>query len=661
MELGRTFTLSIAQGVRGNESRTIYETQAIIQNLEELKRACLYDHTGGTFKDNHRSNKDFIQAEVLLMDLDNTHSEKPEDWITPELLHEKLSDVPFYIIYSRHHMKEKKKKAPRPKFHVYFPLSGSIRKASEIRKLKERLLEVIPEFDGGAKDAARFFYGVETPEGAFYDGRTCIDEYLAESSGIHEGERNDYIYQKAVESMIRHGEAKARRIFDAACEKCDPPLSVKEVTSTWRSALKWYKEIKEQLTEKKQTLTLETIEKILGALKISVRFNVITKELEVSDLPTDTPYAPKAYACMSNYTRKEVNKKLLPLFLTSYLKDRSYIFSDSFLLGSIEAIADMHRYNPVWEMIQGTTWDGENRLSKLYEVLGIRDNPFHCGFVAKWLWQALSLAFNDDGAVNSEFALVFQGAQGVGKTNFFRKLAVNPDWFREGAVIDMRNKDTIIESTSVWITELGEFDATAQKEQANLKSFLTSNYDTYRKPYGRKTERIERRTVFAATVNPEHVNRDSTGSRRFIYIHIDAIDKQFVYTTMTPEWCAQLWRQVYEELYVAGGRKGFYLTEAERKYAERSNEDFRVPVKGEQELLDMLDWTSESEGWSWYTATEVKDLYRELIQYSPVDISKALRKIFERFNLDMETYFRRSNGKRKYKLPNREPKYSYED
>ena len=661
MGLDRPFILSVAHGTRGNKNKTIYETQASIKELDDLKQACLFDHTGGTFKDNHRSNKDFIQAEVLLMDLDNTHSDKPEDWITPEMLHEKLPEVPFYVIFSRHHMQGKEGKAPRPKFHVYFPLSEPIMKAAEIRKLKEKLLEAIPEFDSKAKDAARFFYGVENPEGVFYEGSSCINEFLAEDNTIHEGGRNNYIYQQAVDAMIRYGEAKARRIFDAACEKCDPPLSVQEVNATWRSALKWYKEIKEQFTEKRQTLTLETIEKILQALNISVCFNVITKELEVSDLPTDTPYTPSAYATMNAHAKKQTNANLLPLFLTSYLKDRGYSFSESFLLGSIEAIADMHRYNPVWDMIQSTAWDGENRLSKLYEVLGIRDNPFHCGFVAKWLWQAISLAFNDDGAVNSEFVLVFQGVQGVGKTNFFRRLAVRADWFREGAVIDMRNKDTIIESTSVWICELGEFDATAQKEQANLKSFLTSNYDTYRKPYARKTEKAERRTVFAATVNPEHVNRDSTGSRRFIYIHIDAIDKHFVYNTMTPEWCAQLWRQVYEQLYVANGRKGFYLTEAERKYAERNNEDFRVPLKAETELLDLLDWKSEPEGWEWYTATEIKDMYRELIQYSPVDIAKSLRKIFERFNLEVEEYCKRLHGKTKYKLPNRETKYSYEN
>ena len=646
---------------RGNATNADYPFSTCIHNLEELKQFCCFDHVGATYKNNHRANKNFIQADMVMMDLDNTHSEKPEDWITPDLLHEKMPDVPFYVIYSRHHMQEKEGKAPRPKFHVYFPLSESITKAPKIRKLKEQLLEAVPEFDSKAKDAARFFYGVENPDGIFYEGSTCIDEYLAEDSTIHEGGRNDYIYLKAAQALVKYGEARARRLFDAACEKCDPPLSVQEVNSTWRSAMQWYKTIKENFTEKKQTLTLEAIEKILQALNIHVRFNVITKELEVSDLPTDTPYTPKAYANMNAHVKKQANSKILPLFLMSYLKDNNYTFSESFLLGSIEAIADMHRYNPVWDMIQSTEWDGENRLSKLYEILGIRDNPFHCGFVGKWLYQALALAFNDDGAVNSEFALVFQGAQGVGKTNFFRKLAVKPEWFREGAVIDMRNKDSIIESTSVWICELGEFDATAQKEQSSLKSFLTSNYDTYRKPYGRKTENIERRTVFAATVNPEHVNRDSTGSRRFIYIHIDAIDKHFVYNVMTPEWCAQLWRQVYDTLYVPNGRKGFYLSEAERKYSERSNEDFRVPLKAETELLDLLDWDSEPERWQWYTATEIKDMYRELIQYSPVDISKALRKIFERFNLDMETYCKRSHGKTKFKVPNKEPRYNYEN
>lgn len=652
---------------RGNATNADYPFSTCIHNLEELKQFCCFDHVGATYKNNHRANKNFIQADMVMMDLDNTHSEKPEDWITPDLLHEKMPDVPFYVIYSRHHMQEKEGKAPRPKFHVYMPISEPITKYEHLRSMKEALRVVVPEFDIGAKDSARFFYGVANPDGTFYEGNTCIDEYLImnnieqdteaieqaqqEQQKINEGARNEYIFRVGIKAISKYSEKKARKIFDEACERCDPLLSLREVNATWQSVLKSHQAFKEKFTEKKKTLTLDCVEKTLQALNISVQYDVITKELRVSDLPTDTPYTPASYASMDAYKKPQGNIDILPLFLTSYLKNKNYTFSDTFLTESINAIAFTHCYNPVLDMIQKTTYDGEDRLKKLYKVLGIRDNSFHCAFITKWLWQALVLAFNDDGKAGLEFVLSLQGAQGIGKTEFFRRLAVKNEWFREGAVIDMRNKDSIIEATNVWICELGEFDATAKKEQASLKSFLTSHHDTYRKPYGRTSKKIERRTVFAATVNPEQVQCDASGSRRYAFIHVQDMDKQFILHGMTPEWCTQLWRQVYEQYYLKE-RLGYHLDEDERKQSEKSNEDFRVPLKAETELLDLLDWNSERELWQWYTALEIKLKYEKaLMQCSVNDIASALRAIYKRFGLVLEENRKKSHGKIKFKIP----------
>lgn len=663
---------------RGVATNADYPFSACIHSLEELKQACSFDHVGAQYKNSHRANKNFIQADMVMMDLDNTHSEKPEDWITPDLLHEKLPEVPFYVIYSRHHMQEKEGKAPRPKFHVYMPLSEPITKYEHLRSMKEALRVVVPEFDIGAKDSARFFYGVANPDGTFYEGNMYIDEFLIingiepqpeqitfqdteatasqpEQQTINEGMRDNSLFHIGIDAISKYSEKKARKIFDAASERCNPPLPVQQVNKIWQSVLKRHQAFKEKFTEKKQTLTLDCVEKTLQALNISVQYDVITKELKVSDLPTGTAFTPASYASMSAYEKPQANIDILPLFLSSYLKDKNYTFSDTFLTESINAIAFTHCYNPVLDMIQSTTYDGEDRLKKLYEVLGIRDNPFHCAFITKWLWQALALAFNDDGKAGLEFVISLQGAQGIGKTEFFRRLAVKPEWFREGAVIDMRNKDSIIESTSVWICELGEFDATAKKEQASLKSFLSSHHDTYRKPYGRNSKPIKRRTIFAATVNPEQVQRDASGSRRYAFIHVQDMDKQFILHDMTPDWCAQLWRQVYEKFYLVD-RFGYHFSEAERKYSERSNEDFRVPLKGETELLDLLDWTSERELWQWYTALEIKIKYEKaLMQCSANDIASALRAIYKRFGLDVDEYRKRSNGKTQFKLPNKEP------
>ena len=124
------------------------------------------------------------------MDCDNNHSDNPEDWLTVQKLTERLPGVEFLIVYSKSHMKEKKegRKADgkiysaRPRFHVYFALSRTFTIADEIRGLKEQLLQVIPEFDAGAKDAARFFFGVEKPRGEYHEDTLCVDEFISSQS-----------------------------------------------------------------------------------------------------------------------------------------------------------------------------------------------------------------------------------------------------------------------------------------------------------------------------------------------------------------------------------------------------------------------------------------------------------------------------------------------
>lgn len=676
----KNFTLSVAKGIRQNPKNKIYSTQAAITTLEELAQAVQFDNTAGIFQHNHRKDENFISADCLFMDCDNDHSDKQEDWLTPEKLAEYLPDVEMYFVYSRHHMKAKDSKSGRPRFHVYFALSEPVGKSTRIREMKEKLLLLVPEFDKGAKDAARFFYGVENPVVSLQEGSMCIDEYLTivdadlpdksievssktvavdtETSDdiISVGERHSTLVKTAIEALSKHSETKAREIFDKACARCKPQKSIEEVARIWSWALQKVKSFKDSVRERqKKVLNLRAVEQTLQQLNISVRFNVITKELEVGDLPEDA-HIPEAYYRMTGRAKRKLATKMLPSLLISHLKEQRYGVSESFINDAISIIADANPLNPVLEMINATTWDGHDRLNDLYRVLGIQ-HSIQRSFLCKWLHQAISLALNDDADLNADFVLVLQGRQGLGKTNFFRKLAMAPEWFQDGAVIDMRNKDTIMQATSKWITELGELDATLKKEQTSLKAFITANYDTYRKPYAKKAEDVERRTCFCATVNPTEVIRDDTGSRRYILLHVDNMDKNFIYNVMTPEWCSQLWRQVYETFYLLKGRKGYFLTEEERSFIEKSNKDFTVMVDAESELLDCLDWSSDIDTWSWtkLMALEARCTPLKEKHFNARKIGRALTKILGTIaasrNTTVDEYKRSVNGYVEYWLP----------
>ena len=154
---------------RGKAYNTHYPNKHVISSVEDLREAVCYDQVFAEYKNSHRSIDDFICSDCLPFDCDNDHSENEADWKTPVDVAEAFTDVPFYVIYSRHHMKEKGKYGPRPRFHVIFPIDP-VTSGADYRLLKESVIEYVPYFDTGAKDAARFFFGVKDPVVEVYGG-----------------------------------------------------------------------------------------------------------------------------------------------------------------------------------------------------------------------------------------------------------------------------------------------------------------------------------------------------------------------------------------------------------------------------------------------------------------------------------------------------------
>lgn len=662
----KAITLSVANGIRGDYQNTVYDHKVIITDLGLLAEAVQWDNVGGEFQNSYRSNKTFVSADCLLMDCDNDHSEDSAKWLTVDSLSERLPDVQFAVVYSKSHMRQKGKFTPRPRWHVYLPLRDIITDSKKIRKLKEKLLHEVPEFDSNAKDAARFFYGIADVTVEIREGSMCIDEYLAiygaddietdfeieqeDSSVIPEGERNNSLFKIALKLLRVYDPARARELFDKACCQCNPPLPVEECTTIWNSASKIAKGFEDKIKEKqRKVLTPLIVEQTLKNLGISVRFNVITKKMEVSDLPEEIKqFVPSSYYKASERRKKTKSCSSLPTILQSYFKDHHYHYSKDFIRESLSALSE--DYNPITDMLNQTTWDGYDRITDLERVLKIDADPIQCVYLKKWLHQAIAIAHNDNGDLSNEFVLVLQGKQGAGKTNFFRALAVKNEWFRDGVVIDMRNKDSIIHATSRWICELGELDSTSKKGQSSLKGFLTMQTDNYRKPYASESEEIERRTVFCATVNSQESICDDMGSRRYVYIHCDSLDKNFIYHTMTPQWCMQLWKQVYEELYLKNGSKGYFLTADEVQYSQQMNLDFIIPVKGEIEILEAFDWTCEQK--RWFTIMEVKSVSSTLAYLDPRKVSRAVQMALKKNGIDdISKYKKVSHGITKFLLP----------
>ena len=286
--------------------------------------------------------------------------------------------------------------------------------------------------------------------------------------------------------------------------------------------------------------------------------------------------------------------EILPQILVDELRQKYTCVSLPAVQNYIIRHATRNRYNPILDLIKATKWDGVDRVNQIYDIFKIpadtEDGIFYRMCWLKWLKQSICGLYNSmDRPYSLDLVLTLCGGQGVGKTRFFEKLALDPKYFGEGICLDPRDKDSIKQATSKWICELGEIGSTMRKDMDSVKAFLTKSTDEYRLPYGRASLHYPRMTSFVGTVNDEQFLIDQTGNRRFLVIRL-APDLVIDYETQIKPFNAlQLWAQIYELVKNEDKASCFRLSEDEKRYLEKSNSAFVKPMRGECEVLDILE------------------------------------------------------------------------
>jgi putative DNA primase/helicase len=240
----------------GNPSNCSYPHRHVVLDEVSFKKAVQHDYVCAEYQNNYRSGENFVGSDCLPVDCDNDHTENPEDWIYPSDVAQAFPNVVFAVHYSRHHMKRKNGKAPRPKFHVLFPID-TITDPEEYSNLKKFINAIYPYFDTQALDAARFFYGTAKPQVEVFNGPINLTIFLNDAdfdaempSGsyggtiIPEGSRNATMSHYAGRILKRYGNTEeAHTYFLEYAQNCDPPLDTHELETIWRSALRFYGKI----------------------------------------------------------------------------------------------------------------------------------------------------------------------------------------------------------------------------------------------------------------------------------------------------------------------------------------------------------------------------------------------------------------------------------
>lgn len=212
---------------QGQAQNSVYPYRREINHIDIFKKVTSQDHTVGKFRDDVRSKKGFICADVICMDVDNDDKirpkswDNPDDWMTTSRFQNYFSDYTHIISTSKSHKKEKGGRSKRDRFHVYFPLGHTIDTKEEYGEIVQYLCllfqrdDGISWFDTNATDCARFFYGHKGLRDILVnEGKSSILDWVSDNKNKvstkikHQDKDNK---NKVVMSLSKSDEAKRIR------------------------------------------------------------------------------------------------------------------------------------------------------------------------------------------------------------------------------------------------------------------------------------------------------------------------------------------------------------------------------------------------------------------------------------------------------------------
>ena len=181
---------------------------------------------------------------------------------------------------------------------------------------------------------------------------------------------------------------------------------------------------------------------------------------------------------------------------------------------AVIAVCDRERYNPVTTWLDSLEWDGEEHVRDLPALLDCERNEYNTAVMWLTMMGAVYRAYEP--GCKMDYMTVLVGAQGIGKSEFVRLLAHDPEWTTDN-FNTISGDDGMEKVRGMWIAEMAELLATKRaKDVEAIKAFITSRVDTFRPKYGRETVQRPRRCIFIGTTNDSHFLTDTTGNRRFL-------------------------------------------------------------------------------------------------------------------------------------------------
>lgn len=267
-------------------------------------------------------------------------------------------------------------------------------------------------------------------------------------------------------------------------------------------------------------------------------------------------------------------------------------------------LAAENAHHPIQNYLNNLQWDGQNHLMRLLNHItgdgaeihySNGDRPLYAAIITRWLLGCVARGL--DGDKHTAFKhqtpmLVLIGPQGMGKSSLIRWLCsgIGIEYHREG-MLDPHHQDHIRSAVTKWIWEISELGASLRKgDRDALKSFITQEWHTYRKPWGRGNITMPLRCNFVGTINPEiGFLDDPTGNRRFLPINISGINHDYKDKIDVN----QLWAQLVH-LYKNGESPELLPEEKEALQATYTEHEVENPLQTYLQMYFTIDPSNEN-------------------------------------------------------------------
>lgn len=160
-------------------------------------------------------------------------------------------------------------------------------------------------------------------------------------------------------------------------------------------------------------------------------------------------------------------------------------------------------------------WDGVDYIAQLASSVTVTEPVHFEKCLRKWLVAMVATLLDEN--VSNQTAIIFSGAQGIGKTTWFHTILPNEfqEFIHEGYV-QTKDKESSVKLSECVLILMDELENLTEKNIDGVKQLMTQKGTTLRRAYTPMTQYYRSRASFAGTVNRKHFLKDLTGNRRFL-------------------------------------------------------------------------------------------------------------------------------------------------